>query len=547
VICVDPRPTPVARAATVHLAPRLGTNLMLLNGILHELVAQDWIDREYIEAHTVGFDELAGRLQEYPLERAAAVCDVPLADLREAARLIGTAPRLLSTVLQGFYQSHQATAAAVQVNNIHLLRGMLGRPGCGLLQMNGQPSAENTRECGADGDLPAFRNWSNDRHVAELAAIWNLDPLDIPHYTAPTHALQMFRYAEEGSLRFLWVSATNPAVSLPELDRIRQILSQKRLFLVVQDIFLSETAQLADVVLPAATWGEKTGTFTNTDRTVHLSDRAVAPPGDARADLDIWLDYARRMAFEDKDGQPLVKWTDPEGAFEAWKICSAGRPCDYSGLSYQRLRESGGIQWPAPADRPAGTERLYAGGSFWSDPDYCESYGRDLVTGAPVEENEYRALNPSAKAVLKAAGYLPPHEEPSEEYPFQLTTGRTLVHFHTRTKTGRAPELEMAEPEVWVEMAEADAAPLGIAEGDCVEVATVRGRIEARVRLTGIRAGVLFVPFHYGYWDEDGGYEPKGDNGRAANELTRTEWDPVSKQPLFKTAAARVRRLGAER
>jgi anaerobic selenocysteine-containing dehydrogenase len=547
VICVDPRPTPVARAATVHLAPRLGTNLMLLNGILHELVAQDWIDREYIEAHTVGFDELAGRLQEYPLERAAAVCDVPLADLREAARLIGTAPRLLSTVLQGFYQSHQATAAAVQVNNIHLLRGMLGRPGCGLLQMNGQPSAENTRECGADGDLPAFRNWSNDRHVAELAAIWNLDPLDIPHYTAPTHALQMFRYAEEGSLRFLWVSATNPAVSLPELDRIRQILSQKRLFLVVQDIFLSETAQLADVVLPAATWGEKTGTFTNTDRTVHLSDRAVAPPGDARADLDIWLDYARRMAFEDKDGQPLVKWTDPEGAFEAWKICSAGRPCDYSGLSYQRLRESGGIQWPAPADRPAGTERLYAGGSFWSDPDYCESYGRDLVTGAPVEENEYRALNPSAKAVLKAAGYLPPHEEPSEEYPFQLTTGRTLVHFHTRTKTGRAPELEMAEPEVWVEMAESDAAPLGIAEGDCVEVATVRGRIEARVRLTGIRAGVLFVPFHYGYWDEDGGYEPKGDNGRAANELTRTEWDPVSKQPLFKTAAARVRRLGAER
>jgi anaerobic selenocysteine-containing dehydrogenase len=472
---------------------------------------------------------------------------VPLADLREAARLIGTAPRLLSTVLQGFYQSHQATAAAVQVNNIHLLRGMLGRPGCGLLQMNGQPSAENTRECGADGDLPAFRNWSNDRHVAELAAIWNLDPLDIPHYTAPTHALQMFRYAEEGSLRFLWVSATNPAVSLPELDRIRQILSQKRLFLVVQDIFLSETAQLADVVLPAATWGEKTGTFTNTDRTVHLSDRAVAPPGDARADLDIWLDYARRMAFEDKDGQPLVKWTDPEGAFEAWKICSAGRPCDYSGLSYQRLRESGGIQWPAPADRPAGTERLYAGGSFWSDPDYCESYGRDLVTGAPVEENEYRALNPSAKAVLKAAGYLPPHEEPSEEYPFQLTTGRTLVHFHTRTKTGRAPELEMAEPEVWVEMAESDAAPLGIAEGDCVEVATVRGRIEARVRLTGIRAGVLFVPFHYGYWDEDGGYEPKGDNGRAANELTRTEWDPVSKQPLFKTAAARVRRLGAER
>jgi anaerobic selenocysteine-containing dehydrogenase len=469
---------------------------------------------------------------------------VPAPRIREAAEIIGTASRLTSTVLQGFYQSHQATAASVQVNNIHLLRGMLGRPGCGLLQMNGQPTSQNTRECGADGDLPGFRNWSNDAHIAELARIWNIDPMEIPHYSAPTHAMQMMRYAEDGSIRFLWVTGTNPAVSLPELARIRQIFNQDRLFLVVSDCFLSETAQLADVVLPAAMWGEKTGTFTNADRTVHLSEQAVEPPGGARPDLAIFLDYAQRMRFLDKDGAPLLKWDDPEAAFEAWKECSAGRPCDYSGLSYARLRGSdSGIQWPCTPDRPDGTERLYEGGRFWSTPDYCESYGRDLVTGAPVEPQEYKALNPSGKAVLKAGEYIPPHEEPGEEFPLVLVTGRTIYHFHTRTKTGRVPELAAAAPDVWVEVAQSDAAAAGIAEGDMVEIATARGRVEARARLGGIRPGVLFLPFHYGYWDVEAGHEPKGDEGRAANELTRTEWDAVSKQPLFKTAAARVRRL----
>src|SRR5690606_9157373 len=200
-------------------------------------------------------------------------------------------------------------------------------------------------------------------------------------------------YAEEGSIRFLYVSGTNPAVSLPELGRIRDILAQERLFLVVQDLFLTETAQLADVVLPAATWGEKTGTFTNTDRTVHLSEKAVAPPGEARSDLDIFIDYARRLDLRDKDGEPLVKWSGPEEAFEAWKECTAGRPCDYTGLSYEKLR-GGGVQWPCDEEHPEGTERLYADGRFWSAPEYCESYGRDMVTGAPLEPDEYKSMNP---------------------------------------------------------------------------------------------------------------------------------------------------------
>ncbi|MFF1446382.1 molybdopterin oxidoreductase family protein [Streptomyces sp. NPDC058295] len=538
-VCVDPRPTRVARRAAVHLAPRTGTNVALLNALLHEIIRTGRVDRDYVAAHTVGFEELESRVAGCTPRWAAGICDVPAASIGAAAELLGTADRLLSTVLQGIYQSHQATAAAVQVNNLHLIRGMLGRPGAGVLQMNGQPSAQNTRECGADGDLPGFRNWQNDGHVADLARVWNVEPGTIPHYAPPTHAMQMFRYAEQGSIRMLWISGTNPAVSLPELSRIRSVLAQDRLFVVVQDLFRTETAQLADVVLPAATWGEKTGTLTNADRTVHLCDKAVEPPGEARPDLDIFLDYAARMDFRDKDGRPLIGWHDPESAFEAWKACSAGRPCDYTGLTYDRLRGASGIQWPCNEHAPDGTRRLYTDGISWARPDLCESYGKDLGTGAADDAAAYRALNPDGKAVIKAADYLPPHEQPDERYPFHLTTGRTLYHFHTRTKTARAPQLNAAAPDVWVEAAVGDADALGLAEGDLVEVATPRGALRGRLRVTGIRPGLLFVPFHYGYWDTEGGHGPHGDiPGRAANETTVTDWDPVSKQPLFKTAVA---------
>ncbi|MFG2985824.1 molybdopterin oxidoreductase family protein [Streptomyces sp. NPDC048258] len=538
-LCVDPRLTPVARRATVHLAPRLGTNVALLNALLHEVIRHGWTDPGFIARHTVGFEALRRQVEPCTARWAAGICDVPAAAIEEAAELLGTADRLLSTVLQGFYQANQATAAAVQVNNLHLIRGMLGRPGAGVLQMNGQPTAENTRECGADGDLPGFRNWQNEAHVADLARVWNVEPSAIPHDGPPTHAMEIFRLAEEGTVRMLWISATNPAVSLPELSRIRSVLAQEALFTIVQDLFLTETAQFADVVLPAATWGEKTGTFTNADRTVHLSEKAVDPPGEARPDLDVFLDYAARMGFEDKDGGPLVHWSGPEEAFEAWKRCSAGRPCDYTGLSYAKLRGPSGIQWPCTERAPDGTDRLYGDGAAWAHPDLCETYGKDLVTGEPLGEERYRSMNPDGKALIKPAPYVPPKEWPDESHPFHLTTGRTIYHFHTRTKTGRVPQLAAAAPDVWVEIAASDAAGLGLAEGDLVEVTTRCGALRGRLRIGSIRPGVLFVPFHYGYWDTPAGNAPApGAVGRAANELIATVWDPVSKQPQFKTAAA---------
>jgi ferredoxin-nitrate reductase len=536
-VVVDPRSTPAAQRADVHLQVKNGTNMALVNGLIREIVANDWYDEEYVAAHTLGFDALKQIVMEYPPETVAEICEVGSEQIRDAARIIGESERLLSTVLQGFYQSMQATAASCQVNNIHLLRGMIGKPGCGVLQMNGQPTAQNTRECGANGDLPAFRNWDNVEHVEELAELWNVERMKIPHWSSPTHAMQIWRYAEQGSISFLWISATNPAVSLPELARIREILEREDLFVVVQDIFLTETTQYADVVLPAATWGEKTGTFTNADRTVHLSEKAVEPPGDAKSDLDIFLDYARRMDFRDKDGQPLINWDDPESAFEAWKECSRGQPCDYTGLSYDKLMGSSGIQWPCNDEHPDGTARLYTDDHFNTETDNCETYGRDLLTGAESTEMEHRALAPAGRAFLLAAEYQPPHEEPRDEYPFRYTTGRTIYHFHTRTKTARAPQLQGAAPEAWVELSPGDAGSLGVGEGDVVRVESPRGRLEAKARISSIKEGVVFAPFHYGYFDAPDGHP------RAANELTITEWDPASKQPLYKVGAVKVTKI----
>ena len=534
-VVVDPRTTATAAEADVHLAPKVGTNVPVLNGLLHLIIAAGQIDRAYIDAHTEGFAELAEMAGSWPPERVEAVSGVPEADLRAAAAILGQAETLVSTVLQGVYQSMQGTAAACQVNNLHLIRGMLGRPGAGIYQMNGQPTAQNTRETGADGDLPGFRNWDNLEHIRELADLWNVPVDRIPHWAPPTHAMQIIRYCETGSIKLLWIQATNPAVSLPELHRIREILQEPNLFVVVQDAFPTETTELADVVLPAALWGEKTGCFTNVDRTVHLTRKAIEPPGEARADLDIFLDYARRMDFRDQDGEPLLRWTDAEGAFEGWKACSKGRPCDYSGMSYAKL-DRGPIQWPCNEENPDGTERLYVSGVFPTHADYCETHGHDLTTGGVVRATDYKARDPKGKALLKPVDYEPPHEVPDVDYPFMLTTGRVVYHFHTRTKTGRSKALNDAAPDAFVQISAEDADRLGIAEGELVDVISRRGRIRVAAKMGSIISGHAFVPFHYGTWDHP-------DHPRAVNELTITEWDPVSKQPHFKYAAVKLAKV----
>ena len=538
IVVIDPRVTFTALKADVHLQPKLGTNVAVLNGLIHLLVKNGQIDENYINQHTTGFELLKKQTLKWTPELVEEVSNVPAGKLMEAANLIGNANTLLSTALQGVYQSNQATAAAVQINNIQLIRGMIGKPGCGVYQMNGQPTAQNNRECGTDGDMPGFRNWQNENHIKELANLWNVEPSKIPHWQPSTHCMQIWRYAEQGSIKMLWISATNPAVSLPDLSRIRKILRKEDLFVVVQDAFLTETAGFADIVLPAALWGEKTGCFTNVDRTVHISHKAVEPPGQAKADLDIFLDYAKRMDFKDKDGNPLIKWSTPEEAFEAWKKCSKGRPCDYSGMSYSKLSAGSGIQWPCNEEYPDGKERLYENGVFNTFFDYCETYGYDLTTGAEKPPEKFRANDPNGKAFLIPSDYQSPNEQPDKRFPLWLTTGRIVYHFHTRTKTGRSKQLNDAAPEMFIQLSHKDAAKFGIEEGDMVEVTSRRGTVRGPAQIGDTPPGLVFIPFHYGYWDND-------DQGhdRAANELTLTEWDPVSKQPHFKYAAVRINKI----
>ncbi len=501
------------------------------------MIEQGNIDQEYINEHTAGFEGLKETVSQWTPEKVESVTGVPAEKLKQAAEIIGTTPTLFSTVLQGVYQSMQATAASCQVNNMHLLRGLIGKPGSGILQMNGQPTSQNTRETGDDGALPAFRNWDNPAHVAELEKLWNVEKGTVPAWAPPTHAMQIFRYAEQGSIKLLWIVATNPAVSLPDISRVRRILSSEDLFVVVNDAFLTETAQYADVVLPSALWGEKTGTYTNTDRTVHISHKAVDPPGKAKTDMDIFLDYADRMGFQDKDCQPLIKWHDPEGSFEAWKECAKGKLVDYSGITYERLTGGSGIQWPCNDDHPDGTERLYTDSNFRTYPDICENYGHDLTTGAVVTPQAFKAKAYNGKAILKPAEYQPPHEQPDQEYPFWLTTGRLVYHFHTRTKTARSQELYEAAPDSFIQISKEDAHKYEIKEGDKLEVESRRGVAQGPALIGAIKTGHIFIPFHYGYWDKPG-------RPRAANELTVTEWDPVSKQPYFKFAAVKLRKIG---
>lgn len=513
-VVVDPRTSDTAKKATIHLTPKLGTNVALLNGIQHLIIENGWVDAGFVSSHVCGLEDLKNVVRHYPPEHVERVTGVSVVQLRQTAKTLATSSSLLSTALQGVYQSNQATAAACQINNINLLLGHIGSPGSGILQMNGQPTAQNNRETGCDGEYPGFRNFQNPNHMKEIASIWNIPYEQVPHWNQPTHIHNMLSFVEAGSLEMFWVSGTNPLVSLPHLHRVRELFTKPDLFLVVQDIFLTETAAVADVVLPAAQWGEKTGCFTNADRTMHLSRKAVEAPGEAKADLDIFLDFARRMEFKNQDGNDLIPFTGPEDVFEEWKKMSYGRPLDCSDLTYDKLTGGSGIQWPCTKQHPYGKERLFDDGIFFTDTEYCESFGHDLETGAPLTKAQYNAINPAGRAILKAAHFKASWELPDDNYPLYLATGRNVFHFHTRTKTGRSKRLQGADRDACVVVCQADADDIGIQNGEVVLVQSRRGQVELAVKIEEISPGHVFIPFHFGYFDA------QDQRARAANELT---------------------------
>lgn len=516
-IVVDPRKTLPARLAHTHAALRPGTNVALLNGIMHVIIKEGLIDRAYIDSHTTGFDALADTVSRYTPEYVASVTEVPAEVIRDIALRFGQAKSATTVFVQGVTQSMSAAETVNLICNLHLITGQIGRPGAAPLSLTGQVSSMSNREAGGGGTFVGYRNQMNPAHRAEVADAWGVPEERLPDKVRDITA--MLDEIESGKLGLLWNIGTNPAVSLPDLNRVHRLLD--KVFYVVQDLYYPvESARFADIFLPAAGWAEKTGTYTNAERRVSLTLRAIAPPGESRSDLEIIQEVARRL-----DAGHLMPWFDSEQVFEEWKDLSKGRPCDMSGLSHQRLAAEGGIQWPCPSGDHPGTERLYTNGVFSTQAEYAQGYG---------SQN-----HPQGRARLWAVDYTAPPEEPCEEYPFWLNTGRILEHYHSRTKTKRVRELNYIAPQGYIEIHPDDAKRLQIDHGEIVRVTSRRGHIEVEAHWTdNVLPGHIFAPFHFGDLD------PGEDHlTQAANRLTGSYCCPISRQPMLKIAACQVSKI----
>jgi assimilatory nitrate reductase catalytic subunit len=500
-IVADPRVTKTAMLADVHLPVKPQTDLALINGLIHLLIEGGLIDAEYIAAHTHGFDALRESVREYTPERVAGITGLPVELLFRTASLYGNARAAFIGWTMGVNHSTKGTETVNAINNLALISGNIGRSGAAPFSITGQCNAMGTREAGFTSSLPGYRRFESGQDRDELAALWGVPVDRIPSARGLAYP-DIIEAALDRRIRALWVIATNPIVSFPNLGVLKQALEGLD-FLVVQDGFHpTPTSELADLVLPAAIWGEKEGTYTNSERRVSKVNRAVDPPGEARPDFDIFLDLAAALGCRE---QLFPGWTRPEHAFEEWKRVSAGRLCDYSGISYEDLEAHGGIQWPYPAgaSAPEATRRLYTDGRFQTD---------------------------DGRAHLIPVAWEPFPEPPTAEFPLVLNTGRTVEHWHTRTKTGQVPILERLSPTAWLEMNPRDGRALELKPSTRVDVVSRRGRIRnLRLRLTEtVAPGQVFVPFHWADFN--------------ANEVTQSAFDPISREPNYKQCAVRVER-----
>ena len=501
-IVVDPRVTKTAMLADLHLALKPRSDLALVNGLIHLVIRQGWIDREYVAAHTRGFEELAASVQPYTPEHVAEITGLSVEDIQRTAFLYARARAAFVAWTMGVNHSTKGTETVNAINNLALITGQIGRPGAAPFSITGQCNAMGTREAGFASSLPGYRLFESAAHREELAALWGISASRIPAARGRAYP-DIIEAALEGQIRALWIIATNPIVSFPNLGTLLQSLETLE-FLVVQDGFHpTPTTELADLVLPAAIWGEKEGVYTNSERRVSKANRAVDPPGEARTDFDIFLDLASALGCRD---ELFPGWACPEDAFNEWTRVSAGRPCDCSGMTYEEIEAVGGIQWPHPAGATipaAETRRLYADGVFNTD---------------------------DGLARLIPTAWEPFPEQPNEDYPFVLNTGRTVEHWHTRTKTGQVAILERLSPNPWLEMNPRDARTMRLKPSDTVDVVSRRGRVSClQLRLTEtVAPGQVFVPFHWAEFN--------------ANQVTQAMFDPISREPNYKQCAVRVER-----
>ncbi len=496
VVVIDPRWTKTAEQADLHLPLAPGSDVALLNLIARQLVESGKISSSFVSTKTDGFPAFEQFLRDSDEAALGRAVDVEPAYIDVLVDRIAGARAMLSFYCMGLGQSTSGVAKHNSLINLHLLTGQIGRPGAGPFSLTGQPNAMGGREAGLLAhQLPGYRFADNPEHRQEMEQFWDVPADSISHVRGLT-AVEMFRALESGKLRAIWIAATNPAASLPDLHHVRRALRRAEL-VIVQDVYHpTETTRLADVVLPAANWAEKEGTTTNSERMVSFSERLINPPGVARADWEIIAGMAQAM------GLPGFDFADRGAVWDEFRRATTGRPCDMTGITSERLEREKNVQWPCPDVDHPGTKRRYL------DQVFPTAHGRaNFIPHAPQA----------------------PKEPVDREFPLVLMSGRIYAHWHTLTRTGKVDKLLKRDPEPYVEIHPADARRLRVEEGQLVTIQSRRGTISlpARISMT-LRPGLLFAPFHWGdLWGED----------RAVNYLTIAALDPQSGQPEFKYCA----------
>jgi assimilatory nitrate reductase catalytic subunit len=496
-IVADPRLTPTAQSSTLHLQLTPGSDAALANGLLHIAIRERYIHEGFISERTSGFEEVRRKVSSYWPDRVERITGVPAKQLALAAKLLGEAPTAMILTARGPEQQSRGVDNVLAFINLALALGKAGRPGCGYGCLTGQGNGQGGREHGQKADqLPGYRKIDSPEHRAYIAQVWGVDEASLPGPGRSAYEL-LDCLGQEGGVRSLLVLGSNIVISAPASARIEKRIDALD-FLVVSDLFLSETAARADVVLPAAQWAEEEGTMTNLEGRVILRRRAMAPPAGVRTDTEILAAIAGRLGC----GQMFP--AAARAIFEELRRASAGGVADYAGITYERIVREDGVFWPCPSEDHPGTPRLFLD----------------------------RFATADGRARFHAVEYRPPAEEPDEEYPLYLTTGRVLAHYQSGTQTRRVAGLVASSPNAFVQIHPSMARGYGIADGDPVRLVTRRGSATFSAQLTNsIRMDTLFAPFHWA-------------GGSRANLLTNPALDPTSRMPEFKVCAVRIAGVG---